>query len=70
MHSRLAIVALSAQPPGVNELCVCVYIPKPHPQNVNSVEIVASYAMDTPCPDVLVLYLANNNKIISRYPNR
>ena len=25
MYSSLAIVALSAQPPGVNELCVCVY---------------------------------------------
>ena len=24
MYSSLAIVALSAQPPGVNELCVCV----------------------------------------------
>jgi len=23
---RLVIVALSAQPPGVNELCVCVYV--------------------------------------------
>lgn len=23
MYSSLAIVALSAQPPGVNELCVC-----------------------------------------------
>ena len=26
MYSSLAIVALSAQPPGVNELCVCVYV--------------------------------------------
>lgn len=26
MYSSLAIVALSAQPPGVNELCVCVCV--------------------------------------------
>ena len=26
MYSSLATVALSAQPPGVNELCVCVSI--------------------------------------------
>lgn len=33
MYSSLATVALSAQPPGVNELCVCVCILLPHIEN-------------------------------------
>jgi len=60
--TRLVIVALSAQPPGVNELCVCVCIPFDHP-------LSGHYPFPSNVTAKFLKAVANYNEIGLRMPS-